>query len=149
MTISRLNVLFFCLIFLSNCAQESESNAPKSKPNNAELKDRIQHSFSLSDYLTTNGLLDAYVDSIYASLNETDVIAQLIMPAAGKYGQSKETINGLINDHLIGGVLMLNGTKEEFSKWIKEFNQSNIKHGNLPFLYSADAKMANFHAIFV
>ena len=140
MTISRLNVLFFCLIFLSNCAQESESNSPKSIPNNVEIKERIQHSFTLSDYLTNNGLLDAYIDSIYASLNESDLIAQLIMPAVGKYGQSNETINGLIKDHLIGGVLMLNGTKEEFSKWIKEFNQSNFKHGNLPFLYSADAE---------
>jgi beta-N-acetylhexosaminidase len=35
---------------------------------------------------------------------------------------------------------MLNGTKEEFSSWIKDFESNNAKFGNLPFLYSADAE---------
>ena len=140
MTFRRLNVLFFCLIFLSNCAQESKSNSPKSKPNNVEIKERIQHSFSLSDYLSDNELLDAYVDSIYRTLDTQALIAQLIMPAAGKYGQSKQIIDGLIKDQLIGGILMLNGTVNEFKSLIEEFNNVNLQLGSLPFLYSADAE---------
>jgi beta-N-acetylhexosaminidase len=62
------------------------------------------------------------------------------MPAAGKYGKSHETINGLIKDGLIGGILMLNGTVDEFTKWIKGYNKLNLTNGNLPFLYSADAE---------
>ena len=61
------------------------------------------------------------------------------MPAAGKYGKSHETINGLIKDGLFGGILMLNGTVDEFTKWIKGYNDLNSNNGNLPFLYSADA----------
>jgi beta-N-acetylhexosaminidase len=62
------------------------------------------------------------------------------MPAVGRLGQKKETIDQHIKDRVIGGVLMLNGTKEEFTSWIKEFETSNKKRGNLPFLYSADAE---------
>ena len=140
MTISRLNVLFFSLLFLSSCAQENESNSSKSKPNNIEIKVDAEHSFSLSDYLSDNELLDAYVDSIYRTLDTQALIAQLIMPAAGKYGQSKQIIDGLIKDQLIGGILMLNGTVNEFKSLIEEFNNANLKLGSLPFLYSADAE---------
>jgi len=35
---------------------------------------------------------------------------------------------------------MLNGTKEEFTSWIKSFEKLNKEKGNLPFLYSADAE---------
>ncbi len=142
MTITKLNVLFFCLLVLSNCAQENESNSLQSKSNTiSHIQKANRHSlFSLNDYLNNNELLDQYVDSVYESLDEKVLIAQLIMPAVGKYGQSKETIDGLIKDQLIGGVLMLNGTKKEFTSLITGFNQDNIKYGNLPFLYSADAE---------
>ena len=62
------------------------------------------------------------------------------MPAAGKYGKPHETINGLIKDSLIGGILMLNGNVEQFKTWIQAFNTLNQSQGNLPFLYSADAE---------
>jgi beta-N-acetylhexosaminidase len=35
---------------------------------------------------------------------------------------------------------MLNGTVEEFTQWIKEFEDKNKANGNLPFLFSADAE---------
>jgi beta-N-acetylhexosaminidase len=35
---------------------------------------------------------------------------------------------------------MLNGTKDEFTAWIKDFEKQNKSFGNLPFLYSADAE---------
>jgi len=142
MTIRRLNVLFFCLLVLSNCAQENESTSTKEmSKEKSDLQKGTRHSlFSLTDYLSHNELLDQHVDSVLQTLDEKALIAQLIMPAVGRYGQTKEVINGLIKDQLIGGILMLNGTKEEFTSWIKEFNKSNIKYGNLPFLYSADAE---------
>jgi beta-N-acetylhexosaminidase len=35
---------------------------------------------------------------------------------------------------------MLNGTKKQFSDWIIDLEANNVTHGNLPFLYSADAE---------
>jgi beta-N-acetylhexosaminidase len=125
------------MILLSNCAQEQQEQKTISKELHQTNK---SHLFSLEDYLAENAELDRYVDSIYSNLNEKALVAQLIMPAVGRYGQTLETINGLIKDQLIGGILMLNGTKEEFTGWIKDFNESNIQNENLPFLYSADAE---------
>jgi beta-N-acetylhexosaminidase len=135
---SRYSKLFFFITFISiaACAQEA-------KPKDTRVKQPIHktHSnFSIKDFLTENQDLEFKTDSIFNSLNENERVAQLIMPAAGKYGKSHETINGLIKDGLIGGILMLNGTVDEFTKWIKGYNDLNSTNGNLPFLYSADAE---------
>jgi beta-N-acetylhexosaminidase len=45
-----------------------------------------------------------------------------------------------IKDRVIGGVLMLNGTKDGFTKLIRDFEKMNDSIGNIPFLYSADAE---------
>jgi beta-N-acetylhexosaminidase len=62
------------------------------------------------------------------------------MPAVGRLGEPTDSIRGYVRDGLIGGVLLLNGTKEQFTSWVKEFNAVNTKKGYLPFLYSADAE---------
>lgn len=135
---SRYSKLLFFITFISiaACAQEAE-------PKDTEVKQPIHktHSnFSIKDFLTENQDLEFKTDSIFNSLSENERVAQLIMPAAGKYGKSHETIKGLIKDGLIGGILMLNGTVDEFTKWIKGYNDLNSNNGNLPFLYSADAE---------
>lgn len=101
---------------------------------------KIEIDYQLSDFLSENEQLDKDVDSLFASLDDTAIVAQLIMPAVGEYGQTLETIKKHINKRQIGGVLMLNGTKTEFTKWITDFNKTNIKLGNPGFLYSADAE---------
>lgn len=135
---SRYSKLLFFITFISiaACAQEAE-------PKDTEVKQPIHktHSnFSIKDFLTENQDLGFKTDSIFNILSENERVAQLIMPAAGKYGKSHEIINGLIKDGLIGGILMLNGTVDEFTKWIKGYNDLNSNNGNLPFLYSADAE---------
>jgi beta-N-acetylhexosaminidase len=62
------------------------------------------------------------------------------MPAVGRLGETNELITQKIKENKIGGVLMLNGTKEEFTNWIKAYNELNPYKNNLPFLYSADAE---------
>jgi beta-N-acetylhexosaminidase len=96
--------------------------------------------FKLSDYLTENKDLDAEVEKVFASLDDTAIVAQLIMPAVGRLGQTEATIKQHIKDRIIGGVLMLNGTKDGFTSWIKNFEAMNDSIGNIPFLYSADAE---------
>ena len=96
--------------------------------------------FHLDSFLTADKELDHKVDSVFRTLDTNSVIAQLIMPATGRLGQSEETITGLLNDNLIGGVLLLNGTKIQFTNYVTKYNELNKKAGNLPFLYSADAE---------
>jgi beta-N-acetylhexosaminidase len=96
--------------------------------------------FKLSDYLSENKSLDKEVDRVFLMMDDTSIVAQLLMPAVGRLGQTKEMIDGHIQHRIIGGVLMLNGTKEEFTSWIKSFEKENKAIGNLPFLYSADAE---------
>ena len=96
--------------------------------------------FQLDSFLKEDKALNRKVDSIFSTLDTNSVIAQLIMPATGRLGQSEETITGLLNDHMIGGLLLLNGTKSQFIDYVIKFNEMNKKAGNLPFLYSADAE---------
>lgn len=74
------------------------------------------------------------------TLDQKAMVAQLIMPAAGRLGQSEERIHYLVENGLVGGLILLNGTKEQFTAWVKEYEGINAAKGNLPFLYSADAE---------
>lgn len=96
--------------------------------------------FNLSDYLTENEQLNQKVEQLFNQLNDEQKVAQLIMPAIGRLGQTEETIFKLVKEQKIGGVLMLNGTKEQFTIWIDSIESLNSKAGSLPFLFSADAE---------
>lgn len=104
-----------------------------------------EQNFTLDDYLQTNADLDKKVDSVFNTLDKGAVVAQLIMPAVGKYGSPEDSILNLIKQNKIGGVLLLNGTKGEFEDWTKKFEGLNEKYNHLPFLYSADAEPSLFN----
>ncbi|MFM7467679.1 MAG: glycoside hydrolase family 3 N-terminal domain-containing protein [Crocinitomicaceae bacterium] len=130
--------LFLSLLLFQSCAQDQTNK--ETTPEQNKPRPQVNKSFTLNDYLSENKELNAQVESVFKQLNENQIIAQLIMPAVGKYGQTKETIDQHIKDGVIGGVLMLNGTKDEFTGFIKSFEAMNKEFGNLPFLYSADAE---------
>ena len=127
--------LFLAGLLFQGCAQSSESSKPVKV-----LQPETKISFELADFLKENTALDKEVERVFGQMDDTAIVAQLIMPAVGRLGQTKATIDQHIKDRVSGGVLMLNGTKEEFSSWIKDFESNNVKFGNLPFLYSADAE---------
>ena len=130
-----ISVVVISSMLFQSCAQSPTKEVKK------EIKQPISKiSFTLSDFLTENKELDKEVERIFKEMDDTARIAQLIMPAVGRLGKTKDQIDQYIKERLIGGVLMLNGTKEEFTAWIKDFETSNKKIGNLPFLYSADAE---------
>ncbi|MDP4596516.1 MAG: hypothetical protein NWS92_06055 [Crocinitomicaceae bacterium] len=133
MKLTILSVLSIGLLF-NSCAQ-----APQKEVRKREVV-QIQTQFELQDFLKENKDLDAAVDKVFTRLDDTAIVAQLIMPAVGRLGQEKATIDQHIKDRIIGGVLMLNGTKEGFTSWIADFEKQNKANGNLPFLYSADAE---------
>ena len=128
-------VVVLSSFLFQSCAQSPTKEAKK------EIKQPVSKiNFTLTDFLTENKELDKEVNRIFKEMDDTARIAQLIMPAVGRLGKTKEQIDQYIKERLIGGVLMLNGTKEDFTTWIKDFETSNKKIGNLPFLYSADAE---------
>ncbi|MEY3742598.1 MAG: glycoside hydrolase family 3 protein [Flavobacteriia bacterium] len=133
MKLPILCILSSGLLF-NSCAQ-----TPQKEVRKREVV-QIQTQFELQDFLKDNKDLDAAVDKVFATLDDTAIVAQLIMPAVGRLGQEKTTIDQHIKDRIIGGVLMLNGTKEGFTSWITDFEKQNKSYGNLPFLYSADAE---------
>ncbi len=124
-------------VLIQACAQNTEKKVVEKKK--IDLP-KIEEKFVLTDYLSENANLDAAVDKIFKSLDDTAIVAQLIMPAVGRLGQTEATIKSHIKSRIIGGVLMLNGTKQEMTTWAKTFNTMNDTIGNLAFLYSADAE---------
>lgn len=96
--------------------------------------------YSLRDFFTYDAGLEQKIDEIFDELNDTSRAGQMIIPAAGRLGKSQEHINGLLAKNYIGGVLLLNGTKEGFTTMVADFNALNKKNGGLPLLYSADAE---------
>ncbi|MFM7596214.1 MAG: glycoside hydrolase family 3 N-terminal domain-containing protein [Flavobacteriales bacterium] len=132
----KFTFLLFSILFgLFACSQQSDSKLTPEVP-----KPTTQITFKLTDFLETNTDLDRAVNEVIKQMDDTAIIAQLIMPAVGKYGQTQATIEDHIKHRIIGGVLMLNGTKSEFTSMITSFEKTNKALGNLPFLYSADAE---------
>jgi beta-N-acetylhexosaminidase len=122
-------------VLFQSCAQnENKKELVK------HVQPTIQTEFTLNDYLHDNEQLAKEVDRIIESLDDTAIVAQLIMPAVGRLGQTEATIKKHIKKRIIGGVLLLNGTKSGFTSWVKLFETMNDSMGNLPFLYSADAE---------
>ncbi|EPB65756.1 glycosyl hydrolase family 3 protein [Ancylostoma ceylanicum] len=122
-----LTYVFCAGLSFGTCAQIEEAG-----PVNVPMG--IQHYFDSIPYVSEE------VDFIFSKLTDEEKVAQLIMPAMGRLGQSEETIMKLVAEKKIGGVLMLNGTKDQFTKWIAAINTKNTELGALPFLYSADAE---------
>ncbi len=96
--------------------------------------------FSLSDFFMYDAKLEQVTDSIFETLNDTARVGQMIIPAAGGHGKPTEHLNTLLQKNYIGGILLLNGTKEGFTEMVKQFNSVNSNAGGLPLLYSADAE---------
>jgi len=126
--------LLFTVLFLS-CAQDVQKDNPVKR-----VQPKVEIEFKLTDFLADNAELDKEVEKVFATLDDTAIVAQLIMPAVGRLGQTDATIKSHLKQRIIGGVLMLNGTKQEFTSWIKSYETMNDTIGNLPFLYSADAE---------
>jgi beta-N-acetylhexosaminidase len=132
----KFTFLLFSILFgLFACSQQADTKVTHEVPT-----PETNTKFKLTDFLSSNSDLDNAVNDVLKQLDDTAIIAQLIMPAVGKYGQTQATIEDHINHRIIGGVLMLNGTKSEFTSMISSFEKTNKSLGNLPFLYSADAE---------
>ena len=134
---TKYSIFFAFSLYLPliSCSQTSLESKDLAKKERAK-----QTVFELADFLEDNKDLDEKVDLQIKKMSDSALVAQLIMPATGRLGLPKEDIVKFTRKGIIGGVLMLNGTVDEFTTWIKEFEDINKKKGHMPFLYSADAE---------
>jgi len=133
--INKYLFFIFILFSLFGCSQIQNENFTA-----ATASRKIQTEFSLNNFLESNVDLDNQTNLVFNLMDDSSKVAQLLMPAIGRMGLTKLEIDELVKKRMIGGMLMLNGTKEEFKSWIIEFNAINKKKNYLPFLYSADAE---------
>jgi beta-N-acetylhexosaminidase len=96
--------------------------------------------FSLDDFYSENTELSRKVDSIFKSLNDTTRIGQMIVPAIGRLGKKREHVYNLANKGWIGGILLLNGTMDEFINDVRVFDSISHNNNRLPLMFSADAE---------
>ena len=121
-------------ICFSACAQNtSETDTIIKAP-------EVIQPISFNSFIEGHPDLEAKTDSVFNTMTEKAIIAQLLMPAAGRLGKSEERIDFLVENGYVGGMILLNGTKDQFSNWVKKYEGINSEKGNLPFLYSADAE---------
>ena len=133
-------------LLLQACGQNTpETKEPVKEERKVPELPEIKVEYSLKDFLSENEQLDKDVDALFKTLDDTAIVAQLIMPAVGRLGQTPQTIEAHIKKRQIGGVLMLNGSVKQFSGWITKFNKLNAANGNPGFLYSADAEPSLFN----
>ena len=97
-------------------------------------------SYQLSDFYSDNPLLDNKVDSIYNSLSEQQRIAQMIISCTGELGKPKATVEKLVKEGIIGGVVFLKGSKQQHKNTIDDLNQIVTNQKSVPLLYSMDAE---------
>lgn len=97
-------------------------------------------SYSLDNFYKSDTILDKKVDSIFNHLNDTTRIGQMIVPAIGRLGKSRDHVLDLAKKGWIGGILLLNGTFEDFCRDVKKFDSVMVSKGHLPLIFSADAE---------
>ena len=97
-------------------------------------------SYSLDNFYKSDTILDKKVDSIFNHLNDTTRIGQMIVPAIGRLGKSRDHVLDLAEKGWIGGILILNGTFEEFCRDAKNFDSVMVSKGHLSLIFSADAE---------
>lgn len=136
-----ISLLFSGISFVS-CTQTHETSSLKNNSPKVETapKEKSLDELKIKDYFSSSKTIDAEVDRIFSTLSDEEKVAQLIMPAMGRLGLTEEAILKLVDEKKIGGILMLNGTKEQFTNWITTINNKNKEIGAIPFLYSADAE---------
>ena len=95
------------------------------------------YGYNLEDFYRYDAKLAQKTDSVFSTLTKRQKVAQMVVVAAGRLGQPNSLIEELIKEQYIGGILLLNGTKQGFKELRQKFD--NLNQG-LPLIFSADAE---------
>lgn len=96
--------------------------------------------FSLKDFFSEDSLLTSRTDFYFQQLTDKQRVGQMMMNAAGRLGWPTPMINELVKGGELGGVLLLNGSREGFKKMATSFQSISVQEGHLPLVFSADAE---------
>ena len=133
-----LIISLICLVVTSCSARtEKEISSVVTILDDESKKDT---SFTLADFLTENEWLNQKVESIFQTMNDTIRVGQMIVPATGRLGKSTEHVTSLAEKGWIGGILLLNGTKDGFTDEVVYYDSIMGARGYLPLIFSADAE---------
>lgn len=150
-------VLLTLLFVLSGCGEKpsdvielkdknetSKSTSPETNSTDSNKKNDIGWNltgiYELNDFFRDIRELDNQTDEIFARLNDSQKVGQMIVTAVGVYGKPESVVGELISKNRIGGVLLLKGTKAEFEKYVKNFKNKAAESNSLPLIFSADAE---------
>lgn len=98
--------------------------------------------FSLADFYRESRSLSYGVDSVYASLDERERVAQMIVTSLGRSGKSADVVMPLVDERAVGGVIFLSGDPAEFKQTIAELNSPARRW---PLMMSIDAEPSLFN----
>ena len=83
----------FTAIALSSLLFQSCAQSPAKETKKVISQPVTKIDFKLTDYLDDNKDLDKEVDRIFKEMDDTARVAQLIMPAVGRLGKTKDQID--------------------------------------------------------
>ncbi len=96
--------------------------------------------YTLNDYFNQNTSIDSIVNVHFNKMNDTLRVGQMIVPSVGRLGKSRKHVVSLAEKGYLGGVILLNGTVDEFKNDVFTFDSIAKANGFLPPIYSADAE---------
>jgi hypothetical protein len=114
-------------LLFGSCAQTEKS------PKEIKQAVAVQKDFHLDDFLTDNQDLDSAVNTLFATLDDTAIVAQLLMPAVGRYGDEESTIDALVKSRKIGGLLLYENTMYQLGEQVQRFDRQLIESPLLVF----------------
>lgn len=141
MHIKILFTLLACIMLIAcNAETNSISFQFDTGTNIQDTSHQKVQKYSLNDFFRENQMLETQVNQIFDKLRDEQRVAQMIMPAAGRLGKPDAEIMELVKNRQVGGVILLNGTKESFKRYKTLFDSLNRSQSGVPLLYSADAE---------
>ena len=98
-------------------------------------QDTLSASYSLADFFAEDSLLQATTETYFTQLTDKQRVGQMMMNAAGRLGWPTPTINELVKEGELGGVLLLNGSREGFKEMATDFQNLSLANGHLPLVF--------------
>lgn len=133
-------VFSLSIFFLCGKTNHSQGNPSGEEPSGSGDNPIMKTSFTLEDFYSEDEGLSSKVDSIFNSLSDRERVSQMIISSGGNNGKSPGEVEKLISDKVIGGVIFLGGSKEEFTYTIENLNGISGTTGALPLIFSTDAE---------
>ena len=100
----------------------------------------LNKDYSLKDFYSENIELSKKVEDVFNSLKDEEKIGQMIVVAAGRYGNPREDIVKSIKNKRLGGILLLKGSEGEFRNDLTGFIKIAKDNKSLPLIFSCDAE---------